>query len=174
MRLYADGLRQAAVAHGRAAGPLAGFSAMAGARRSANQRFLFGERMLASESAGNAAPRGISSPLTTGMQGQEWCPYGQGRISAEGARDQRPDDGGSLCFDSEVLAADLPLCGSAIVRLRDRRRQAASAGVCQAERCGARRHLGASHLRRSQPGAPRRATSFRSPLDARTVRECRA
>jgi uncharacterized protein len=60
----------------------------------------------------------VSSPLTTGVQGQEWCPYGQGRISAEGARDQRPDDGGSLCFDSAELDADLPLAGISKIKLR--------------------------------------------------------
>lgn len=60
----------------------------------------------------------ISSPLTTGVQGQEWCPYGQGRISAEGARDQRADDGGSLCFDSAAMDADLPLAGISTISLR--------------------------------------------------------
>lgn len=65
-----------------------------------------------------AAELAISSPLTTGVQGQEWCPYGQGRISAEGARDQRSDDGGSLCFDSAVLGAELPLAGVATIKLR--------------------------------------------------------
>lgn len=67
--------------------------------------------------AGGAKPA-ISSPLTTGVQGQEWCPYGQGRIAAEGARDQRTDDGGSLCFDTHVLSAELPLAGVAKIKLR--------------------------------------------------------
>lgn len=70
----------------------------------------------APEEAG--APRSISSPLTTGLQAQEWCPYGQGRIAAEGARDQRPDDGGSLCYDTEPLREDLPLMGQARLALR--------------------------------------------------------
>jgi uncharacterized protein len=70
------------------------------------------------QGVGEAGPLTISSPLTTGVQGQEWCPYGQGRISAEGARDQRADDGGSLCFDSAVMDADLPLAGISKIRLR--------------------------------------------------------
>ncbi len=60
----------------------------------------------------------ISSPLTTGLMGQEWCPYGQGRISAEGARDQRTDDAGSLCFDSAALDRDMTVLGVADVTLR--------------------------------------------------------
>lgn len=63
-------------------------------------------------------PRAISSPLTTGLHAQEWCPYGQGRIAAEGARDQRPDDGGSLCYDTEPLRENLPLMGRARLTLR--------------------------------------------------------
>ncbi|MBK1870271.1 CocE/NonD family hydrolase [Aestuariivirga sp. YIM B02566] len=62
--------------------------------------------------------RSVCSPLTTGLHAQEWCPYGQGRIAAEGARDQRPDDGGSLCYDTEPLRADLPIMGQARLTLR--------------------------------------------------------
>ncbi len=39
----------------------------------------------------------FSSPETTGIRGGEWCGFG---IEGEMPRDQRPDDGGSLCFDS--------------------------------------------------------------------------
>ncbi len=62
--------------------------------------------------------RHITSPLTTGLQAQEWCPYGQGRIAAEGAMDQRADDAGSLCFDTEVLIADLAIVGTPSLHLR--------------------------------------------------------
>jgi uncharacterized protein len=61
--------------------------------------------------------RTISSPLTTGLRGQEWCPYGQGRIAPEGAMDQREDDSGSITFDSQPLADDRSLVGEAIVTL---------------------------------------------------------
>ncbi|WP_246684564.1 CocE/NonD family hydrolase C-terminal non-catalytic domain-containing protein [Mesorhizobium sp. B2-7-1] len=74
-------------------------------------------RLAEAPDAGGIKPV-ISSPLTTGVQGQEWCPYGQGRISAEGARDQRADDGGSLCFDSAMMDTDLPLTGVSKIRLR--------------------------------------------------------
>jgi predicted acyl esterase len=65
-----------------------------------------------------SAPRTVCSPLTTGLQAQEWCPYGQGRIAAEGARDQRADDGGSLCYDAAPLEADIALMGQVRLTLR--------------------------------------------------------
>jgi putative CocE/NonD family hydrolase len=60
----------------------------------------------------------ICSPQTVGTKGQEWCPYGQGRIAAEGATDQREDDGGSLCFDTPPLKTPLHLVGNSFARLR--------------------------------------------------------
>ena len=85
----------------------------------AGKRFyLNGANGLGETAGGPAAPLAISSPLTTGIMGQEWCPYGQGRIAAEGARDQRADDGGSLCFDGAPMDADLPFTGIARMRLR--------------------------------------------------------
>lgn len=72
----------------------------------------------ASKPASPANARSICSPLTTGLHAQEWCPYGQGRIAAEGARDQRPDDGGSLCYETDPLRDDLPIMGQARLTLR--------------------------------------------------------
>jgi putative CocE/NonD family hydrolase len=60
----------------------------------------------------------ISSPQTTGLKAQEWCPYGQGRISAESATDQREDDGGSLCFDGTPLSKPIRIVGECRVHLR--------------------------------------------------------
>jgi putative CocE/NonD family hydrolase len=82
------------------------------------RRFHLGAGSLDDGPDAQIQPRAISSPLTTGVQAQEWCPYGQGRIAAEGARDQRPDDGGSLCFDSPPLTSDLSLLGVARMTLR--------------------------------------------------------
>jgi uncharacterized protein len=62
--------------------------------------------------------RQLLSPVTTGMRGQEWCPYGQGRIAAEGATDQREDDAGSLCFDTVPLTEPLAIMGRARLHLR--------------------------------------------------------
>ena len=59
----------------------------------------------------------IRSPQITGLKGQEWCPYGQGRISAESATDQREDDGLSLCLDGEPLTEALNIVGEALVHL---------------------------------------------------------
>ena len=63
-------------------------------------------------------PLSICSPQTTGLKSQEWCPYGQGRISAESATDQREDDGGSLCFDGVPLAKPIRIVGECQVQLR--------------------------------------------------------
>lgn len=82
------------------------------------QFHLQDERLVEAKPVHAGASRSICSPLTTGLQAQEWCPYGQGRISAEGARDQRPDDGGSLCYDTAPLAEDLPILGRARLTLR--------------------------------------------------------
>jgi len=60
----------------------------------------------------------ICSPQTTGLKAQEWCPYGQGRIAAESAADQREDDGLALCLDSEPLEQQLNIVGGARVQLR--------------------------------------------------------
>lgn len=65
-----------------------------------------------------AAPMLLRSPQSTGMKAQEWCPYGQGRIAAEGATDQREDDAGSLCFDTTPTATPLQMVGIPEVRLR--------------------------------------------------------
>jgi putative CocE/NonD family hydrolase len=70
--------------------------------------------------AATGAPdlRLLSSPQTTGMRGQEWCPYGQGRIAAEGAVDQREDDALSLCFDTAPLTDALSILGRAHLQVR--------------------------------------------------------
>lgn len=51
----------------------------------------------------------FSSPQTTGARSGEWCGFG-----AEGdmPRDQRPDDGGSLVFESDPLENRIELLGS--------------------------------------------------------------
>jgi predicted acyl esterase len=64
------------------------------------------------------SPLFSSSPQTTGLRAQEWCPYGQGRVSAESAGDQREDDGLSLCMDSDPLASVVNIVGEGRVKLR--------------------------------------------------------
>ena len=56
----------------------------------------------------------FSSPDNTGIRGGEWCAFG---AEGEMPRDQRPDDGGSLCFDSDPLDADLEILGAPAVEL---------------------------------------------------------
>jgi predicted acyl esterase len=75
----------------------------------------------------------IRSPQTTGLKGQEWCPYGQGRISAESATDQREDDGQSLCLDGEALTEALNIVGEPVVRLQlvaDQRQAMVAVRLC--------------------------------------------
>ncbi|MFZ1470273.1 MAG: CocE/NonD family hydrolase [Paracoccaceae bacterium] len=86
-------------------------------RRIAMRRWHFGAGALA-DAAQPGVPVSLRSPQTTGAKAQEWCPYGQGRIAAEGATDQREDDAGSLCFDTAVLEQPLHILGAPAVRLR--------------------------------------------------------
>ncbi len=74
--------------------------------------------------ARRASAAAVRSPQTAGMKAQEWCPYGQGRIAAEGATDQREDDGGSLCFDTAPLKSPLHIVGNGFARAAHRRRPA--------------------------------------------------
>jgi putative CocE/NonD family hydrolase len=56
----------------------------------------------------------FSSPQTTGMRAGEWCAFG---AEGEMARDQRPDDGGSLVFDTDPLEARIEILGAPVVEL---------------------------------------------------------
>ncbi len=58
------------------------------------------------------------SPQSLGATGGSWCPYGLGGTSPDLAVDQREDDGRSLCFDGEPLAAPLEMLGAPQARLR--------------------------------------------------------
>lgn len=79
---------------------------------------LSGTRLLERKPRAKSERLAICSPQTVGMKSQEWCPYGQGRVAAEGATDQREDDGGSLCFDTAPLKGALNLVGNSLLRLR--------------------------------------------------------
>jgi hypothetical protein len=56
----------------------------------------------------------VASPQTTGLAGGEWCPIWLG---PESPTDQRPDDSGSLCFDSAPLPERLEIFGAPVVEL---------------------------------------------------------
>lgn len=56
----------------------------------------------------------VRSPQTCGVRAGEWCAFGS---DGEMPRDQRPDDGFSLVFDSEPLAASLEILGAPVVDL---------------------------------------------------------
>jgi hypothetical protein len=56
----------------------------------------------------------IRSPQSLGATAGEWCPYG---YHGEFPADQRADDGRSICFDSEPLAAPLPVLGAPVATL---------------------------------------------------------
>jgi hypothetical protein len=63
-----------------------------------------------------AAGRVLSfrSPQTTGLGSGEWCAFGS---EGEMPTDQRPDDGGSLIFDSGPLAERLEILGAPAIEL---------------------------------------------------------
>ncbi len=95
--------------------------------------FPAGSELLPRRSRRKRPPLAISSPLTVGLKSQEWCPYGQGRLAAESATDQREDDGGSLCFTGTPLDKDLTIMGEAHVHLRisaDRPQAMVAARLC--------------------------------------------
>ena len=56
----------------------------------------------------------FSSPQSTGVRAGEWCALG---ADGEMPRDQRPDDGGSLVFDSDVLPETVEILGAAVAEL---------------------------------------------------------
>jgi putative CocE/NonD family hydrolase len=63
---------------------------------------------------GEAAERIVASPQTCGIRGGEWCAFGS---DGEMPRDQRPDDGVSLTWDTEPLADRVEILGPPVVRL---------------------------------------------------------
>ncbi len=56
----------------------------------------------------------VASSLSTGVTFGEWCPYG---LAGELPSDQRPDDGRSVCFDTEPLAGRIEIFGAPVVEL---------------------------------------------------------
>ncbi len=64
------------------------------------------------ESAGEAVAMAHRSPETVGSASGMWCPYGLGGASPDLPLDQREDDAGSLCFDSERLDGRLEIMGA--------------------------------------------------------------
>lgn len=57
----------------------------------------------------------FASPQTCGLRSGEWCAFG---ADGEMPRDQRPDDGFSLVFESDPLDARLEILGAPVVHLR--------------------------------------------------------
>ena len=73
------------------------------------------------EGLGSTAVRGdaltISSPLTVGAAGGEWCAYSLGGVGPELPVDQRHDDSYSLCFDTAPLEVPLELLGAPVLHV---------------------------------------------------------
>jgi hypothetical protein len=62
----------------------------------------------------NESEISFSSPQTTGLRAGEWCAFG---TEGEMPRDQRPDDGGSVVFDSDPLPERVEILGAPSVTL---------------------------------------------------------
>ena len=82
------------------------------------RRRLAPDRLLPADDEGPGADADAAvrhrSPQDVGLQAGAWCAFG---MEGEHPLDQRDDDARSLCFDSEPLAAELPLLGAPRVRL---------------------------------------------------------
>ncbi len=66
------------------------------------------------EGPGAGGVQSICSPQTTGVRSGDWCGFG---MEGELPRDQRPDDGASLCFDTAPLPQRLEILGAPAVSL---------------------------------------------------------
>ncbi len=67
-----------------------------------------------SREAGEPEEQLLSSPQTCGIRGGEWCAFGS---DGEMPRDQRPDDGFSLTWDTPRLTQRMEILGAPVVRL---------------------------------------------------------
>ena len=56
----------------------------------------------------------ICSPQTVGLAAGKWCPYG---LDADQPGDQREEAGGSLVFDTELLAEPMEILGAPVLHL---------------------------------------------------------
>ena len=63
---------------------------------------------------GSLTPRAVCSPLATGTQSGQWCPFGRGE---DQAGDQREDDARSLVFETRPLDAPVEILGAAMLTL---------------------------------------------------------
>jgi putative CocE/NonD family hydrolase len=66
------------------------------------------------ESPDDSVALSFCSPQTTGVRSGEWCGFG---ADGDMPRDQRPDDGGSLVFDSDPLASPMEVFGAPVLEL---------------------------------------------------------
>ncbi len=78
------------------------------------QTLHLGDGTLEREPSAGASAQRICSPLTTGLQSGKWCSYADG---PDLAGDQRPDDAGSLVFDSGLLDTPIEILGAVTVDL---------------------------------------------------------
>ncbi|MCY4608513.1 MAG: CocE/NonD family hydrolase [bacterium] len=81
------------------------------------ETFHLGAGQLTAE-AGAGDTRSIRSPQSCGLASGEYMPWFVGGDSAELPADQREDDGKSLLFDTEPLAAPLQILGTPRLALR--------------------------------------------------------
>jgi uncharacterized protein len=80
--------------------------------------FHLGPSALGRERWAHDSTASVCSPQTVGLGAGQWCAYGQGKIAPELPLDQRPDDGGSLTYDSAPFDDAIHIAGRSVVRLR--------------------------------------------------------
>ena len=56
----------------------------------------------------------INSPMTVGLMAGQWCPHG---LDPDGPGDQRPEEAGSIVFDTDTLKEPLDILGAPVIML---------------------------------------------------------
>jgi hypothetical protein len=112
------------------------------------------------------APIALASPQWVGGAAGSWCAFG---LEGEHPGDQRPDDAGSLCFDSEPLVQRLEVVGAPRVELEvtvDRPQAQLVARLCEvfADGTSARVSFGLHNLGHDETHANARPLPLGQPL----------
>jgi len=81
-------------------------------KRIERRRFTLGVDRLGGRAG--SEPRSLRSPQSVGLCGGAWCSFGSG---TDLPGDQREDDAGSLCFESDPLAEGVAILGAPRVEL---------------------------------------------------------
>jgi len=78
-------------------------------------KFSSGQPSLSSSAVHKEANEfSINSPMTVGLMAGQWCPHG---LDPDGPGDQRPEEAGSIVFDTDTLKEPLDILGAPVIML---------------------------------------------------------